>query len=257
MIAPLFVSHGAPTLLGEDVPARAFLARLGGSTGRPSAVLAVSAHWETAAPSASTAERPETIHDFYGFPRELYAHQYPAPGAPALAERAVRLLRDAGIDAALDSRRGLDHGAWVPLTLMYREADIPVTQLSIQPELGPAHHLNMGRALEALTSDDVLVLASGSATHNLRALAWGGDEKPAPWAKAFDDWLAERLAAGDAEALVDYRRQAPSAAVAHPRDEHFLPLFVAFGAAGNRARGERIHASFTHGSLSMAAFRFS
>jgi 4,5-DOPA dioxygenase extradiol len=257
MIAPLFVSHGAPTLLGEDVPARDFLAQLGGPTGRPSAVLAVSAHWETATPAASTAVRPETIHDFYGFPRELYAHQYPAPGAPALAERAVGLLREAGIVAAIDRQRGLDHGAWVPLKLMYPKADIPVTQLSIQPELGPAHHLNVGRALAPLTNDDVLVLASGSATHNLRTLAWGRDGQPAPWAKAFDDWLAERVAAGDAMALVDYRRQAPSAAAAHPSDEHFLPLFVALGAAGNDARGERIHASFTHGSLSMAAFRFS
>ncbi len=256
MIAPIFVSHGAPTLIGEEVPARAFLAGLGGEIGLPRAIVVASAHWETADPEVGAAPRPETIHDFYGFPRELYQHRYEAPGDPALAERVVGLLCDAGFAAKTDTKRGLDHGAWVPLLLAYPAADIPVLQLSIQPARGPAHHLKLGRALAPLVADDVLILGSGSAVHALRRLEWGSGDQPAPWAKEFDDWVAEHLAKGDEAALLDYRHQAPHALDAHPRDEHFLPLFVAWGAAGAGARSERLHTSFTHGSLSMAAYRF-
>lgn len=252
----LFVSHGAPTLILEDVPARAFLTSLGTQVARPRAIVVASAHWETEEPMASAATRPETIHDFYGFPEALYRLKYPASGAPDLARTVVEHLNGAGFAAKVDPSRGLDHGAWAPLLLMYPEADIPVLQLSIQPARGPAHHLAVGRALAPLRNDGVLVLASGSATHNLRALDWQGRSGPPPWAQEFDDWLANAIEAGDAEALVDYRRRAPHAVQAHPRDEHFLPLFVAFGAAGEGAKGKRMHTSFTHGGLSMAAFRF-
>lgn len=252
----IFVSHGAPTLIGEDVPARDFLAGLGRGLPRPKAILVVSAHWETPAPCVTTASRPETIHDFHGFPEDLYRLQYPAPGAPETALRAVELLRAAGFAAAADPERGLDHGAWVPLRLAYPEADIPVTQLSIQPAEGPLHHVALGRALAPLRAENVLVLASGGATHNLRELAWNSPAAPPDWARAFDDWLAATLAAGDEAGLIDYRARAPHAVRAHPRDEHFLPLLVAFGAGGAGARGTRLHAGFTHGSLSMAAFRF-
>jgi 4,5-DOPA dioxygenase extradiol len=223
---------------------------------RPKAILAVSAHWETDSPRAATTAQPETIHDFHGFPEELYSLRYPAPGAPELALRAVELLSAAGFSAAADAKRGLDHGAWAPLLLAYPEADVPVAQLSIQPSLGPAHHLAMGRALAPLRGEGVLVFGSGGATHNLSEVAWGRHGDPLAWARAFDDWLAETISAGDAVALPDWRARAPHAARAHPRDEHLLPLLVTFGAAGDGGRGARLHTSFVHGSLSMAAFRF-
>ncbi len=257
MLPTLFVSHGAPTLIGEAVPARDFLAGLGRSLPRPKAILAVSAHWETVAPRAATTARPETIHDFHGFPEELYSLRYPAPGAPEAALRAVELLSAAGFPADTDATRGLDHGAWVPLLLAYPGAEVPVAQLSIQPALGPSHHIALGRALAPLRGEGVLVLGSGGATHNLSELAWGRHDDPPAWARAFDDWLAGAVSAGDAAALADYRAQAPNATRAHPRDEHFLPLLVAFGAAGDGGRGTRFHTSFVHGGLSMAAFRFA
>ncbi len=253
----VFVSHGAPTLIGEDVPARDFLAGLGDGLPRPSAILVVSAHWETPAPRAATTARPGTIHDFYGFPEELYSLRYPVPGAAEPALRAIDLLSAAGFAAEADVGRGLDHGAWAPLLLAYPEADVPVTQVSIQPAAGAAHHVAIGRALAPLREENVLILASGGATHNLRELAWNSRGEPPDWARAFDEWLAATLAAGDEAGLIDYRARAPHAVRAHPRDEHFLPLLVAFGAGGIGARGTRLHASFTHGSLSMAAFRFA
>ena len=249
----IFVSHGSPMLMFEPVPARAFLGRLGAELGRPGAILSISAHWETAAPRASTAATPETIHDFGGFPEELYRVQYPAPGAPDLAREAVACLSTAGFDAAADPRRGLDHGSWVPLALMYPEADVPVAQLSIQTHLGPSHHIALGRARAPLREQDVLIFASGGATHNLYTMERGVHDSPPGWAVAFDDWLASALESGDEPALADYRKRAPFAREAHPRDEHLLPAFVAFGAGG---RGRRLHRSFTHGSLSMAAYAF-
>lgn len=249
----IFVSHGSPTLILEDVPARAFLASLGKHVPRPKAIVAVSAHWDTDVPAVSLARKPATIHDFYGFPEALYRLRYDAPGAPELAERVAKLT-----GAAHDSHRGLDHGAWVPAMLGWPEADIPIFQLSVQPDQSPAHHIALGRKLASLRQEGVLVMGSGSATHNLRALVRrGGDAEPEPWAKAFDDWLAEAVEKGDEAALADYRRQAPYACEAHPTDEHFLPLHVAFGAAGEAARGRALHRSFTLGNLSMASYAFA
>ena len=189
MLPALFVSHGAPTLPFDDVPARDFLRTLGGRLEKPKAVVCISAHWDTYAPQVNSTRVNDTIHDFYGFPDELYRLRYPAPGAPALARRVVELLEEAGIDAAIDGERGLDHGAWNPLLLVYPKADVPVTQLSIQVQLGPAHHAKIGRALQPLRREGVLVLASGGAVHNLRQFHIDREE-PAPWAVSFDDWLA-------------------------------------------------------------------
>lgn len=248
----IFVSHGAPTLILQDVPARAFLASLGQQLPRPRAIVAVSAHWDTDVPAVSLARQPETIHDFYGFPDALYRLRYAAPGAPELAERVARLT-----GAAHDAHRGLDHGAWVPAMLGWPEADIPIFQLSVQPEQSPAHHIALGRKLSALRAEGILVMGSGSATHNLRALVrGGGDSEPEPWAQEFDDWLAETVEKGDEAALADYRAQAPGAVESHPTDEHFLPLHVAYGAAGEGARGRALHRSFTLGNLSMASYAF-
>ena len=249
----IFVSHGAPTLILGDTPARAFLASLGQQLPRPRAIVAVSAHWDTDVPAVSLARQPETIHDFYGFPDALYRLRYAAPGAPELAERVAKLT-----GAAHDVHRGLDHGAWVPAMLGWPEADIPIFQLSVQPEKSPAHHIALGRKLAALRAEDILVMGSGSATHNLRALVRGGTaSEPEPWAQEFDDWLAETVEKGDEAALADYRAQAPGAVEAHPTDEHFLPLHVAYGAAGEGARGRALHRSFTLGNLSMASYAFA
>ena len=249
----LFVSHGAPTLILDDVPARAFLMSLGKILPRPKAIVAVSAHWDTDGPAVSMARHPDTIHDFYGFPEALYRLRYAAPGAPELAERVAGL-----VGAAHDHHRGLDHGAWVPAMLGWPAADIPIFQLSVQPDQSPAHHIALGRKLGALRAEDILVMGSGSATHNLRALVRGGaTSEPEPWAQEFDDWLADAVEKGDEAALADYRARAPGAADAHPTDEHFLPLHVAYGAAGEGARGRVLHRSFTLGNLSMASYAFA
>jgi 4,5-DOPA dioxygenase extradiol len=250
----LFVSHGAPTLPFENVAARDFLRGLFAARPKPKAVMIASAHWESDAPEVSTAERPATIHDFWGFPDSLSKIVYAAPGAPAIAQRAASLLSEAGFAASEDPGQGLDHGAWVPLMLALDDADVPVFQLSIQPRRDPAHHLAVGRAVAKLRDEGVAVIGSGSATHNLRKLAWNDHKSVAPWAREFDDWLASRVEAGDEAALLDYRARAPHAAVAHPTDEHLLPFYVAMGAGGE---GRRIHASFTHGALSMAAYEFA
>lgn len=251
----LFVSHGAPTLALEGGASRDFLRGLAARLPRPRAILAISAHWETARPTLSLAERPETIHDFYGFPEALYRLSYPAPGAPEIAREAVALLGSAGIAAETAPDRGLDHGAWVPLMLAWPEADVPVTQLSIQPQADPAHHHAVGAALAPLRKAGVLILASGGEVHNLRAFRPGRSDVPG-WAAAFDGWLDERLTAGAVEDLLDYRRKAPFAAQAHPTDEHLLPLFVALGAADLAPRVAPLHRGFEDGGLGMAAYRF-
>lgn len=226
----LFVSHGSPMLAVEPGRAGAMLAELGRTLPKPEAILVVSAHWQTRVPTASTAAQPETIHDFGGFPRALYELQYPAPGAPALGEAIATRLTRAGIPATTDNRRGLDHGAWVPLRHLAPEADVPVLQLSLPAGWNPAQYLAYGRALRGLGEEGVLVLGSGSITHNLYEFQMGGVAED-PRARAFTDWIEARLAAADLPALLDYRRQAPHAAWAHPTAEHLMPLFVALGAA--------------------------
>jgi 4,5-DOPA dioxygenase extradiol len=253
----LFLSHGAPTLPLEDSPARHFIGALAADLPRPESILAISAHWETRRPAVSAAERPETIHDFNGFPEALYRLRYPAPGAPQLARRAAQLLGERGMPTDIDPSRGLDHGAWTPLLLMYPDADIPVTQLSIQPHLGAAHHWRVGEALRPLRDEGVLILASGSATHNLREFR-GNDRssEPTAWAREFGEWLAATLEAGRTEDLLSYRETAPQAVRNHPTDEHLLPVFVAAGAGTPGAPIERIHTSYAYGVIGMDAYKF-
>ena len=255
IFASVFVSHGSPTIAVQDSPVTAFLKGLGDSLGRPRSVLCVSAHWETDAPTVLGNAEPETIHDFYDFPDPLYQLLYPAPGAPDLAQWVVELLAEGDLPCTMSGERGLDHGAWIPLMLMYPDADVPVTQLSVQPDQGPAAHLELGQALAPLRENGVLVLASGGAVHNLSYFRPGSTEV-ADWARRFDDWLTAAVEAGDGEALVDYRSASADGAMALPRDEHYLHLLVALGAGGEGAKGRVLHQGFMDGDLSMAAFAF-
>lgn len=258
----IFLSHGAPTLPLDDVAARAFLSRLGeridAAYGRPSAILMASAHWETATPQVSAPVVNETIHDFGGFPAALYEMRYPAPPAPDVAAATVSLLRSAGIRATIDLERGLDHGAWVPLLLMYPQADVPVAQLSIQTPLGPEHHLRIGQALESLRDEGVLVLGSGAFTHNLGELRGFRGAPPGiepDWVSGFASWTDTALREGRADDLLAYRRLNPHGARNHPTEEHLLPLFVAMGAGGGGA-AEHLHASVTHAVLRMDVYGY-
>jgi 4,5-DOPA dioxygenase extradiol len=223
---------------------------------RPKAILIASAHWETNLPMLTGSDKPETVHDFYNFPEPLYRLRYPAPGAPQLAKRAQALLKDAGFTAGIDGCRGLDHGAWSPLLYMYPDADIPVVQISLQPALGPRHHVALGNALKSLSKEDVLIIGSGHLTHNLRDWA-RGQGAPAPYAREFQQWVKERLETHDVEKLVDYRSASPHGARAHPTDEHFLPLFFALGAASEKARPERVYDAIDSGVLAMDAYVFT
>lgn len=252
----LFVSHGAPTLAISHTPARRFLADYGASLPKPRAIVAVSAHWETDLPTVGGAATPRTIHDFGGFPDELYRVRYAAPGAPELAESVAARLREGGMEAAVDPSRGLDHGAWVPLSLLFPLADVPVVPVSVQPRLGPAHAERVGEALKPLRDEGVLIVASGSLTHNLRSLDWqvGEEDLADPRAAAFADWVDLAVENDDRASLLGYRGLAPFARFHHPTEEHFLPLFAAMGAGG---RGKRIHTSATFGNLMMDAYEFS
>jgi 4,5-DOPA dioxygenase extradiol len=254
----LFVSHGSPMLAIEDSPARRFLQGLGNALPRPSAILVASAHWEsTGGPAVSLAPQPETIHDFGGFPRVLYDLDYPAPGAPELGEKAALMLEQAGHTVGRSPRRGLDHGAWVPLKLMYPDANIPVTQVSVLRGATPANHEHLGQALAALRDEGVLVIGSGSLTHNLYEFRGGTIDAPVPeWVSEFGAWMVEKLHAGDREALRGYRSLAPSAARNHPTEEHLLPLFIAMGAAGEGAVAKRLHTSHEYGVLAMDVYAF-
>ena len=254
-IPSVFVSHGSPAMALGECPARTFLQGLGDALPAVREVLCVSAHWETAAPTLATTANPETIHDFHGFPDALYKIQYPAPGAPALAARACRLIGEYGLECEADETRGLDHGAWAPLKLIYGAADVPVCQCLIQHASGPAGAYALGRALAPLRAQGVLLLASGGAVHNLRYFRPGADDVPG-WARRFDDWLRQMLEAGDVDALLDYRVRAPDAEAAHPRDEHLLPLFAALGAGGADAKARLLHRGFMDGALGMAAYAF-
>lgn len=253
----LFISHGAPTVAIEPSPTRDFFSVLGERLGKPKAILVASAHWETPVPTVSLATQPATIHDFGGFPEELYRMTYPAPGAPELAERVAGLLEAAGVPTVRHPTRGLDHGAWIPLKLMYPDADIPVFQLSIQPRQSAADHWRLGEALRPLRDEGVLVIGSGTASHNLSELrAYGGATVPPEWVTSFDRWLTEAVTHGRKEDLLAYLQQAPHAARNHPTPDHILPLFVAAGAGQEHAPGEVIHESFSWGILSMAAYAF-
>ncbi len=256
----LFISHGAPMLAIEPDETGKLLAELGASLPIPSAILVVSAHWDTQTPTISSTSQPETIHDFGGFPKQLYEIEYPANGAPAMANKAADLLKQAGITAKIDNRRGLDHGAWVPLMLMYPQANIPVAQISIQSGLSPQAHFALGQALSALQADNVMLIASGSATHNLGDFfSPQRDAKTLDYVPLFANWLAEKIEGNDTEALLDYRHQSQYAVKAHPTEDHILPLFVALGWANGvkYQQVKRYTPEDTYGILAMDIYQWN
>jgi 4,5-DOPA dioxygenase extradiol len=252
----VFISHGSPMHALQPGPAGEAWQALGRRLPTPRAILIASAHWETSLPMLTGSPKPETIHDFYNFPEPLYRLRYPAPGSPQLAQQAQALLKNAGFSAAIDGGRGLDHGAWSPLLYAYPEHDVPVVQISVQPALGPRHHVQVGKALRGLSEEGVLIIGSGHMTHNLRDWSRGAG-KPEPYAQEFQAWVFDKLSRHDVESLVEYRTSSPHGARAHPTDEHFLPLFFALGAAGGEGKPERVYDAIDSGVLAMDAYVFN
>lgn len=253
----VFISHGAPTLATEDGAAHRFLREYGRRLGRPQAIVVLSAHFVAPVATVTAAEFPETIHDFGGFPADLYTLRYAAPGDPVLADEIAGLLEHADIPVKASPSRGLDHGAWIPLSLMYPQADIPVVQLSLDPARGAQYHFELGRLLAPLRARGVLIVGSGGITHNLSQLDWQGGEGAAPdWAVSFNEWIADVIAQARVDDLLEYRQRGPSAARNHPTEEHFFPLLCALGASNEQERRVRVHHSYTFGSLSMDTYEF-
>ncbi len=253
----LFVPHGAPTFALRPGAAGAALAAMAQSLPRPRAIVILSAHWQTETPTVGYADRPATIHDFWGFPEALYTLRYPASGCREAADAVVTALEAAGLPVQRDEQRGLDHGAWIPLRMMFPDADLPVIPLSIPRRGGAQAAYQLGQALTPLTAQGFLIIASGNLTHNLGDFQQAGRGQTPAYVRAFPEWIAERLTAGDLASVLDYRRQAPDAVQAHPTEEHLLPLHVALGAAGASAGIQRFHAGIDDYVLAMDAYAFS
>jgi 4,5-DOPA dioxygenase extradiol len=250
----LFVSHGSPMFALEPGLLGPRLEQLGRELPGVAAILVVSPHWQTKGVRVTGTAQHETIHDFGVFPAALYQLRYDAPGAPALAADVVGLLREAGFDAAMDPARGLDHGAWVPLRYLRAQADVPVLQVSLPQDIDAAGALRLGKALAPLRERGVLVVGSGSLTHNL--YEFRQHIRDPEYAQAFADWVADAVVRRDADALLAYRERAPHAARAHPTEEHYFPLLVALGASGEDEPGELVAGGMTHEVLSMDSFAF-
>jgi len=255
--AALFISHGSPAVALEKDDYTRSLKRFADDHPTPLAIVVVSAHWEAPGPIRVTAApRPSLIYDFAGFPEALYRITYGCPGSPDLAREIVALLTGAGMAAAPEPRRGLDHGAWVPLSLLYPRADVPVVEVSLPVPRAPHDLRRVGEALGALRERGVLLLGSGGVVHNLARVVFEDKRAPVePWAAAFDAWVRDRLAAGELEAIASYRQKAPHADLAVPTTEHFDPIFFALGAASSsRDRPVTVYEGFHHGTLSMRSF---
>lgn len=254
----LFVPHGAPTFALNPGAAGAALKAMAQTLPQPRAIIIVSAHWDTQVATVGTAARLETIHDFWGFPDALYQIRYPATGCREAAEEVASAIAAAGLPVARDDQRGLDHGAWVPLRLMFPDADIPVVPLSLQSHGGTEQAYRLGQALAPLAARGFLIIGSGSITHNLRdyQMAWRNGGKTPAYVREFADWLAERVGENDVPGLLAYRQQSPGGAQAHPSDEHLLPFYVALGAGGQKATAHRFHTGIDDYVIAMDAYSF-
>lgn len=253
----LFVPHGSPMFALHPGAAGAAMTQIAGQLALPRAIVVVSPHWDTAVPTVGFATRPQTIHDFGGVDPRLYEMRYPATGCPEVAAQVVKALQVAGLPVTQDAQRGLDHGAWIPLRQMFPDADVAVVPLSVQSQLGPEHAYRVGQALTGLAQQDILVLASGNITHNLRdlmGLRMNGGTTPA-YVQAFADWVHTQMTARDVPSLLAYRQQA-AGKQAHPSDEHLLPLFTALGAAGDGAQPEAFFRGISDHVIAMDGYAF-
>lgn len=255
MMPSLFIAHGAPTLVMEDNTYTRFLKELAKNLPRPKAIVLFSAHWESPITLISGVERYDMIYDFYGFPEEMYRMVYPAKGDPFLAKKIQEAFSQQGIKSQIDLSRGIDHGAWVVLQLLYPQADIPVVVLSVNPGLSPMEQYNIGKALSRLREENILIIGSGGTVHNLRMINWRSTQVD-PWALQFEDWLKEHLEKWDLASLYDYEKKAPFATQAVPRNEHFIPLLLAMGAADSTHQATLLYREFQYGNLSLTCWRF-
>ncbi|WP_310943178.1 DODA-type extradiol aromatic ring-opening family dioxygenase [Paenibacillus doosanensis] len=248
----LFIGHGSPMLALQDLPYTRELRSLGERLGKPEAVILFSAHWVSRGQAVTYTDGVyETIHDFGGFPDELFQVQYPARGSREIADDIHSLFAASGIAAERNASRGLDHGVWVLLRHMYPEADVPVIALSVNPLLPPDRQYRIGEALAELCERrNVVIIGSGATVHNFRAMDFGKPDQADGWAKEFDDWLIRHIEAWDTEALFDFLKQAPHARTATPDYEHFLPVFLAMGAGASNKKAKLLHQSYQYGSLS-------
>lgn len=256
-----FISHGGGPWPWLDGPFRrqfdrleASLADIAREVGKPRAVLMISGHWEADRPTVQSGESPGMVYDYSGFPPHTYSIRYGAPGSPAVAQRVKELLEAAGIPAALDSQRGYDHGTFAPLQAMYPDADVPVVQLSLKHGYDPAEHLAIGRALAPLRDEGVLIVGSGLSWHNLRMF---GPAAKAP-SKAFDAWLDQALSLPPPERSrrLQAWTAAPAARLAHPEEDHFVPLMVAVGAAEDERAARVYHEDDFMGGVTASSYRF-
>ena len=249
----LFVSHGAPDISTSAPQAVEAMQRLAGELSRPESILIVSAHWMANPPRLTAGGVLGTIHDYSGFTPELYARQYPARGEASLSRKVRALLESGGVRSHVDRERGLDHGAWVPLSIMYPGVDVPVVQLSL-PTGSLAEAARLGEAVAPLREEGVLIIGSGGTVHNLRRLKPSGP--PDPWASGFEQWLLESVENGHFEALLDPAGSMAHFDIAHPTLEHFAPLVFAW-ASGDRNRAGRLqYSGFSYGNLGMGCYLF-
>jgi 4,5-DOPA dioxygenase extradiol len=253
VLPTLFISHGAPTFALEPGKAGALLQETGRSLPAIKAVLIVSPHWMTSGFSVMATEKPETIMDFGGFDPRLNSLAYSAPGHPALAEITAQLLESQGQHVQRDVRRGFDHGAWVPLLHLLPKADVPVFQLSMPHDLKPKQAFELGRMLQPLSKQGVLIVGSGSITHNMYEFSMKGSGE-APYAKEFIDWVRGNVKNGNSQALIETNMQAPNAKRAHPTDEHYLPFLIALGASRHDAEVDVLDGGFTYGVIGMESY---
>jgi 4,5-DOPA dioxygenase extradiol len=259
MLPSLFIAHGAPLLAIENNEYTQFISQLGQDLPRPKAIVVFSAHYEAPVQRVSNVDEFQTIYDFGGFPEELYRIQYPAKGNKDVTEEVKTLFSEAGISFEVDTSRGLDHGAWVVLRMLYPNADIPVISMSVNQRLTPQQQYQIGQSLSALREKDILIIGSGGTVHNLRAVQWGMDGKGfEQWALDFDQWLEQHLNDWDVESLFDYYSLAPNVQMAVPPygKEHFIPLFYAMGAADDVKQAKLLTRSYRYGNLSHSVWQF-
>lgn len=257
MMPSLFIAHGAPLLAIEDNEYTRFIKEMAKQLKQPKSIIIFSAHWESQTQKISGVETYNTIHDFGGFPDELYQITYPATGNHEVTKEIEQLFTKQGISFEVDTTRGLDHGAWVVLRLMYPDGNIPVTAMSVNPNLSPEDQYKIGQSIAQLGSEDILIIGSGGTVHNLGMLQWQASSAD-EWAIQFDDWLAKQVNKWDLSTLFQYRTIAPNAKFAVPPhgNEHFIPLFYAMGAGDNQKTAKLLHRSYRYGSLSHSVWQF-